>query len=281
MYRTGAALKQVATAARVAACARLSSATLPQEIRMRLVPSARVPGPIAAALLAAMVSMPAASATLSFAGYTWTVRDDVGGPGPNTWSASNAWVDAAGLHLRIANTNGQWSCAEVVMAGNLGFGHYQFQVDGRPDLFDRNVVLGLFNYPPPKVGPDGTNEIDIEFAQWGDAGNPNRLNWTVYPPALGPKSTHAEFPMSLNGTATTHRFTWSATGVDYLSLNGWQDGTSNFPIASWNDRPGKPRQRIPQHTLPVHMNLWLFQGHAPTDGQPVEIVIRSFKYTAP
>ena len=51
----------------------------------------------------------------------------------------------------------------------LGFGRYQFQVIGRIDQLDPNVVLGLFKYPTPDVGPDGTNEIDIEFAQWGRA----------------------------------------------------------------------------------------------------------------
>lgn len=31
--------------------------------------------------------------------------------------------------------------------------------------------------------------------------------------------------------------------------------------------------------LPVHMNLWLVNGQAPTNGQEVEIVIRKFTYT--
>lgn len=228
---------------------------------------------------AALLGTPATSAaTVSFAGYTWTVREGSGGPGPNHWSASNVWVDGAGLHLRISQVNGVWSCAEVTLNGKLGFGHYQWQVDGRPDLFDRNIVLGLFNYPPPAIGPDGTNEIDIEFAQWGDAGNPNRLNWTVYPPKLGPKNMHREIPLALSGSATTHRFAWSSSGVDYLSLHGWQDGTSDNPIGSWNDRPAQPKQHIPQKALPVHMNLWLFDGQAPVDGQPVEVVIRSFTF---
>jgi len=235
----------------------------------------------AALVLAAALPAAQAATTLKFAGYNWTVREGGGGPGPNNWSAANAWVADDGLHLRISHTNGQWACAEVTMAGDkLGFGRYQFQVDGRPDLFDRNIVLGLFNYTTPKLGPDGTNEIDIEFSQWGDASDNKRLNWTVYPPKLGPKNTHAEFPMSLNGTATTHRFTWSSTGVDFISLNGWQDTSSNNPIASWNDDPSSPKQHIPQHPLPVHMNLWLVDGKAPTDGQPVEVVIRSFTFQA-
>lgn len=135
---------------------------------------------------------------ISFSGYDWEVRSGTGGPGPNDWSADNVFVDADGLHLKISNSGSTWSCAEVTLTQRLGFGVYEFQLTGRPDLFDRNVVLGLFNYPPADVGPDGTNEIDIEFAQWGQAGNRNRLNWTVYPPALGPGTTHNEVPLEVS-----------------------------------------------------------------------------------
>jgi hypothetical protein len=232
---------------------------------------------VAALLLAAGASAPAA--TLDFAGYTWEVREGGGGPGPNRWSAANALVDDAGLHLKIAQANGQWTCAEVTMTQALGFGTYEFQLTGRPDQFDRNVVLGLFDYPTPDVGPDGTNEIDIEFAQWGDANNAKRLNWTVYPPAPGPDPTHDEEPLVLAGDATTHRFTWSARGVKFISMHGYQDGGVRNLIAKWNDAPANPKQHIPQQPIPVHMNLWLFKGRAPADGQPVEVVIRSFRFT--
>ncbi len=235
---------------------------------------------VAAVAAATLAVFSAAAATVDFAGYTWEVRQGGGGPGPNAWNASNVRVDGEGLHLKIANANGAWSCAEVTLTQALGFGRYQFEVTGRPDLFDRNVVLGLFNYPSSSaIGPDGTNEIDIEFAQWGDAGNPNRLNWTVYPPALGPAATHKEVPLSLTGDATTHRFDWTSKGVKYQSLDGYQDSGNVNQFAKWNDAPTKPRQHIPQTPIPVHMNLWLFDGHAPTDGQPVEVVIRSFGFT--
>ena len=234
---------------------------------------------LVAATLAA--AGPAAhAATVNFAGYAWEVRTGGGGPGPNSWSAGNVGVEADGLHLRISrNASGAWTCAEVTMTTSLGFGEYQFELTGRPDLFDRNVVLGLFNYPPQAVGPDGSNEIDIEFAQWGDAGNPNRLNWTVYPPALGPAPTHKEVPLALTGDATTHRFDWTSQGVKYKSLHDWQDTGDAGLFAKWNDRPSRPKKQIPQTPIPVHMNLWLFDGREPTDGQPVEVVIRSFTFT--
>jgi hypothetical protein len=235
---------------------------------------------LAVAAAMALACLSAHAATVSFGGYTWDVRTGGGGPGPNNWSAGNVFVDADGLHLKISHVNGSWSCAEVTMTRSLGFGEYQWEVTGRPDLFDRNVVLGLFNYPSSSaIGPDGTNEIDIEFAQWGDANNQNRLNWTVYPPALGPKPTHKEVPMTLTGDATTHRFDWTSAGVNYHSFYGYQDSGNANPMAKWNDAPTKPLKRIPQTPIPVHMNLWLVDGNAPADGQPVEVVIRSFKFT--
>lgn len=220
------------------------------------------------------------AATIDFAGYTWSVRDYGGGPGPNNWNPDNVYVDDQGLHLKITNDNEVWNCAEVTMTQDLGFGTYSFEVTGRPDQFDPNVVLGLFNYPPsPATGPDGSNEIDIEFAQWGDAKNPNRLNWTVYPPALGPKPTDKHVPMKLSNGASTHSFEWSATGVNYTSYEGYGDTISAKPFAKWNDAPKSPAKHIPQSPLRVHINFWLANGHAPIDGKPIEIVIHNFTFT--
>jgi len=233
-----------------------------------------------AALSFVLALVPGAFArTVDFAGYTWEVREGGGGPGPNRWSADNVRVAADGLHLRIAGAGGQWTCAEVTLTQALGFGTYAFELAGRPDRFDRNIVLGLFDYPTPDIGPDGTNEIDIEFAQWGDAGDGRRLNWTVYPPALGPAPTHAQRAFALTGDASTHRFDWTATGVKFASFDGWQDAGGLALLAKWNDAPAKPWRHIPQKPLPVHMNLWLFKGQPPVDGQEVEVVIRSFVFT--
>jgi hypothetical protein len=106
---------------------------------------------------------------VEFGGYTWAIRSGFGGPGPNTWDENNVWLDAStNLHLKTSQRDGKWSCAEVTMRKRLGFGRYQFQVQGRVDRFDDYVVLGLFNYPTGDVGPDGTHEMDIEFARCPD-----------------------------------------------------------------------------------------------------------------
>lgn len=233
---------------------------------------------ILAALALFLPLYAASAATLHFAGYDWTVKEGNGlGPGPCDWKASNAFVDSAGdLHLKISHAGGTWSCAEVELTQGLGFGTYQWWVSGKIDRLDPNVVLGLFNYPPPEVGPDGTNEIDIEISRWANPSGQN-LNFTVWPThaPIRPGATSVDF--GLAGIYTTQRFTWTSKSVFFQSLVGYRND-NRVPIATWRFAPPNPPRRIPQHPLPVHMNLWLFDGKPPADGREVEVVIHSFTY---
>jgi hypothetical protein len=220
----------------------------------------------------------AGAGEIVFGGYTWTVRSGHGGPGPNAWDERNVWLDAAtNLHLRIACREGTWSCAEVSMRTRLGFGTYQFQTIGRLDRLDDNVVLGLFNYPTAEVGPDGTQEIDIEFARWGAANNPIG-NFTVWPAERGFKQVSKAFPLALAEDAATHRFAWSPRRIVFRSLGGHRDDDDN-PLAHWTYSPAEPARFIAHQPMPVHINLWLFQGQAPKNGQEVEVIIRDFRFT--
>jgi hypothetical protein len=217
----------------------------------------------------------------------WDVRSGGGGPGPNTWDDANASVDGSGaLHLHLTQVISAWHTAEISTRDRLGFGTYQFEVAGPLDQFDPNVVLGLFNYPPPDVGPDGTNEIDIEVARWGNAGYPNG-NYTVWPAQVGPSPVGYSFEFSLTQVTSTHSFLWTPQYVAFHSAQpqGVHDHpepvegdrvrlASAQPFANWTTA-----QHIPQNPMPVHMNLWLFQGQPPGNGQPVEIVISNFTYT--
>ncbi len=121
--------------------------------------------------------------------------------------------------LKISQRDGKWTCAEVTMRKRLGFGGYQFQVSGRLDGLDDNVVLGLFNYPTGNVGPDGTNEIDIEFARWGNHKYPMG-NYTVWPVENSLKQVSKSFPFTLADDQTTHWFVWSSDGIRFRSLQG-------------------------------------------------------------
>ncbi|HEY8671014.1 MAG TPA: hypothetical protein VIL63_09255, partial [Terriglobales bacterium] len=173
--------------------------------------------------------------------------------------------------MKLTQRNGKWYCSEVYLPQSLGFGLYQFSVVGRVDALDPNVVLGLFNY----LGPDGANEIDIEFAHWGDPASPID-NYTVYPAELGINPTSRSFPFKLSGVGnSTHTFNWTPTIILFQSFRG----ASGNPSVSWLFRPRDAQSRIPQIPLPVHINLWLFQGLAPVNGQEVELIVRSFTFT--
>lgn len=218
--------------------------------------------------------------TLSFSGYTWYVKSGKGmGPGPNNWNENNVWVDANGkLHMQIkySTTTKKWECAEVWTTTALGFGKYEWFVEGRIDLLDKNVVVGLFNYPTADVGPDGTNEIDIEFAKWGNKNN-KMGNFTIWPAQSG--YTYSSFPyaISLTGTYTTHRFTWSATSIFFQSLNGWRTDDTNIISTKTFAPTVSTNYLIPQKAEPVHMNLWLFKGIAPTNNKSVEVIFSKFQ----
>lgn len=220
----------------------------------------------------------AAEKIVRFSGYDWIVSDYSGGPGPNVFSKANAWVDSNGyLHLKISKRNGQWYCASVNTIKRFGLGTYQFKVIGAIDQFDPNTVLGLFNYPTADVGVDGTHEMDIEIAQWGNPNNP-RGSYTVWPVDNGLSAQSHVYPVKLNGTYTTHRFKRSVKQVYYQSLHGHQDGNL-YQFASWRYQPQNYQAAISTKAMPVYMNLWLNLGQAPLDGKAVEVVISEFKFT--
>lgn len=223
-----------------------------------------------------------AQTTVQFSGYIWDVRPaETGGPGPNRWDPKSVRVDPQGrLHLRLNHRDGQWQCAEVSTQKSFGFGRYEFEVLGPLDTFDPNVVLGLFDYPHPGQGSDGTNEIDIEYSRWG---KPSALpaSATIYPATaaqakLGPPAASYAFPVPSGLSVTTQRFTRTAHSVRIQCLRGQGRGSSG-EYARWLFHPVNS-QCLPQEPLPVHINLWLFQGHPPANGQELEVIIEKFSF---
>jgi len=213
--------------------------------------------------------------TIQFSGYTWNVKDGLNlGPGPNNWSRNNVWVDANGfLHLKISKDSAtrKWNCAEVSTQQTFGFGKWQFWVEGRIDQMDKNVVLGLFNYS----GNDGFDEMDIEWARWGNNRYPN-CNYTVWPAQQGFNNFSFTKEITLSGTNTTQRFTRTSNSVLFQSLQGFTDDNSNqLATATCTNPPNS----ISTLAMPAFINLWLFQGRAPSNKKGVEIIIHKFSYT--
>jgi hypothetical protein len=224
------------------------------------------------------------STQLSWMGHEWTITNG-GMAGVARGRPSNVAVDSSGyLHLMITRKRKSVTAAELFSNDAMGFGTYQWEVQGPVDSMDPHAVLGLFPYGPKRgIGRDGENEIDIEFSRWNStlcAGACN-ADFTVYPSSgnfnIGP--TEDDFAVNLGGEdLLTARVTWSSTSVTETVMSGAQQlGTTQNVLHTWTFAPPDYLVRIPQQPVPVGMNLWCFKGK-PASSQAV--IIQSFQYVA-
>jgi hypothetical protein len=212
---------------------------------------------------------------ISFSGYKWTVRntDNRQGPGPNFFSDSTVYIDGNGwLHLWIKKdpASGAWKCAEITSQQSFEYGTYQFVVEGRIDKFDKNIVLGLFNYS----GKDGLDEMDIEIARWGNPAYPN-LNYTIWPAKKEFKNSATVKEFSLKYPLSTHYFKRNADTVICASFDSLSTNPKDEIFSSVFSSPAASISHL---AMPVHINFWLFGGNGPEDGKNVEVVVRSFGF---
>ncbi len=198
-------------------------------------------------------------------------------------SPSNVFVDPRGfLHLRITKRARTATAAELFSRDRMGFGTYQWQIEGSLASLDPATVLGLFPYgPEAAIGQDGENELDVEFSRWGGtlcAGKCD-ADFTVWPATghrpLGPIEN--DFALrTQRGPFTTARLIWTSTRVTGIVMDGLQPvGTTARVLHRWTFAPRDYQRRIPQLPVPVGMNLWAFRK-IPARSQ--EIVLRDFQY---
>ena len=210
---------------------------------------------------------------LRFANATWDVKASdpfATDPGPCVFAADNASVDTTGrLHLRIARGANGWSCAEIVNDRSLGYGEYVFRVATDVHALPRPAVFSPFLFESL------TREIDIEFSRTLAA--PKNAQYVVQPYTR--PGNRVLFDVSASAE-TSHRILWLPDRIEFASWNGWDP----FPpdpsdvIAAFTytgpdvPPPGNERLRI---------NLWLVNGAAPEDGNPIEVILDSFTFVAP
>ena len=213
-----------------------------------------------------------------FSGYEWWVKTSAVpvGPGPNYFSdsAENIWVDSLGqLHLKMTQRNGRWHCSEVVLRNSLGYGRYVFQLTGKIGRLDPNVVLGLFTWD--NASAEFHREIDIEFSRWSVATDPN-AQYVVQPWDRPGNRQRWVIPTALD--FSTHSFIWKPDSISFLSTKGHQTAAPlDSIIYSWNYKG----PNIPTHgNENARINLWLFNGQAPTDTAEVEVIIKKFIFDA-
>ena len=227
-------------------------------------------GLIAAATLASAAGKPGYPDKIVWNGVTWDVKTSRSavGPGPNVFDKANASVDTAGnLHLRIAkNTAGTWTCAEIIGPTSYGYGTYTFSLASAVNALDPNVVLGLFTWSDK--APYAHREIDIEFARWGNPADPTNAQYVVQPYNL---PGHLQRYAQPAAASSQHRFHWHPGTVSWESYDA-NGGLIDSYSYSGTDVPRAGDER-------VHLNLWLFNGAAPTNALPTEVMLSSFVFT--
>lgn len=221
---------------------------------------------------------------LIFSGYTWDKkkREYEAGPGGNYFSDNkkHVWVDKKdkSLHLTIKKAkDGKWYATEVINTEPLDYGLYRIITNSRVDLLDPMAVFGIFTYDtgsPPAFG-----EIDIEFARWGSAGEYTNYQYVVQPcsacPGCGGNCQRYRLDLTDEDKFVTHYIYWQPDKVEFRTYRGnWVNGNppANQLVSSWIyagdiPEPGKGRFRL---------NLWLFNGVPPINGQTNEVVISNF-----
>jgi hypothetical protein len=213
---------------------------------------------------------------IDFAGYNWFVKNSTTpvGPGPNHFSDStnNVSLDTRDrLQLRITNRNNQWQCAEILSRRTFGNGYYRFYLDSLPDNPDRGVVLGLFTYSEDPAYAH--REIDFEFSRWGNGADTNNVQYVVQPFEVPGHLRRYRVPPPLTNSA--YIFKWETNRVTFQSLTGHAalpDATNVF--SQWSYTLAVP----PSGDERIHLNLWLYQGASPADGNEAEIVISRFEF---
>jgi len=225
----------------------------------------------------ALASLSPAQSQLTWQGHTWNITNG-GMAGVAKGDPSNVSVDASGrLHLNIVKKNGNWTAAELFTVENLGFGTYQWVVEGDVWNMDPHTVLGLFPYGPTHgIGKDATNEIDIEFSQWNKTCVCN-ADFTVYPPVHrehGAPSYELNFKVDGGTNLTTARMVWTSASIVFIMMSGDQPvGTTANVLKTETYTSSK--DDVPQLPIPVGINFWAFKA-VPAANQSV--TIRSFRY---
>ncbi len=212
--------------------------------------------------------------TLNFSGRTWGVKvtgDSQFGPGSNYWSNNSSVVKIApdGLHMKISRIDDLWRCGEVYLLQSLGYGTYTVQVSSRLDQLDQNTVAA-----PLFIFASDDEELDNEYSGTGGLiPDPNNAQFVVQPFTVAGNIVRYVQPSSAQFTS---QMDWQSDHITFRSWNGWASVPADEDIINQWTYTGSDIPPLGQER--VHINLWLFNGHAPVSGVGDEMVIKSFTF---
>ncbi|MGC4048399.1 MAG: hypothetical protein QM757_01620 [Paludibaculum sp.] len=177
---------------------------------------------------------------------------------------TNAFTDdKQALHLRIAGTPGNFTCAQIIQRRSLGYGTYRFVVRDISHL-EPAAVLALYTWEAAS-GEQNHREMDIEISRWGDPRAPNARY--VLQPGWIENNT---ITFSAPGGVLTHVLEWGPGRAVYRTLRG-VNGPAVFSrvFTSGVARPGDEKLRI---------NFYDFQRGPTRIEHGAEVVLDSFEF---
>src|SRR5258707_7715851 len=209
------------------------------------------------------------SKTLSFSGYEWRIGDTPSDPGGmNFYDSNNAWTDSNGaLHLRIAKEAGHWTCAEVTLTRNFGYGTYSFVARDISHL-ESPVVFSMFTWDYAGTGQNH-REMDIEVSRWGDPTSKN-AQYVVQPFFIPENASRFTAPSGV----LTHYFRWEPGQVTFKTVRGDGSGDKTRTVAEHAFTSGVPSPGVET----VRLNLYVFGGAKDPLQNGAEVVIEKFEY---
>ena len=208
---------------------------------------------------------------LHFSGYDWAVRTEPSrrGGSRNIFNSNNAWVDDTGaLHLRIAKDQDQWSCAEIQMTRDLGYGTYVFVIRDISRL-ERSAVLTLFTWDG--AGPEqNRHELAFEISRWGSPYDNDNMGFVVQPYYVPTNIVRFHAPVGV----ITNSFRWEPGQATFTTYPGSHLTGGATPVNQHVFSSGIPAPS--GHA--ARMNLYIFgKGEVPLQHEN-EVVIEKFAY---
>jgi hypothetical protein len=214
--------------------------------------------------------VPAASKTIQFSGYEWTVVNAISVRNglPNVYDPANASTDSNGrLHLSITRRSDHWTCSAVILTHSFGYGTYLFSVEDISHLAPA-ATLTLFIWDD--LGAEQNHrEMDIEISRWGDPEGQN-AQFVMQPYYVPENVARFTAPPGL----LTYSFQWEPAKVLFRVDRGADSVSRHTAAASHAFTSGIPSPGSES----ASMNFCAFgRSKVPLEND-AEVVIDKFQY---
>lgn len=211
---------------------------------------------------------PPAAKTVTFSGYQWQiVQVPIDRHGHNDCDARNVWVDGDGhLHLVLAERDGRWTSAALILTRPLGYGTYMFTVRDTSHL-DAAAALQMYTWDDR--ADEDHRELNISISKWGNPASKN-TQFVLEDENIAQNV----FRFSAPSGRLTHAFRWQPGNASFTTVRGADRESAAKPVAHREFTAGVP---APLTTTARISLLYAHESPIPPAGN-VEVVVEKFVF---